>query len=265
MRRTAVLAFAGALIIPAGSAAGRGAEMPQAMVQLQVDATQPQFLAPPGCEDDPCLCTGGDPVYLVPYVIPNYSGWQSAKRLWTYQGGGTNQMRFFQYGSSKYELIKCGDGTCTETFRMVADGFFVTSEMKIAGGGGRVFLGRGLYFIPSFVCPNLRTFRMCHQGEQYVRETSCLVDRQVPSHCAIYTSRIDFAPGWNYGYNVGVVDSIIKIDKLDNQEVEKYWYGLNKGLLRWEHWSAGGQLLGWAQQTGEIPNSPIPHNSCLRP
>jgi hypothetical protein len=73
------------------------------------------------------------------------------------------------------------------------------------------------------------------------------------------------APGWNYGPNVGVIDSIIKVDTLDNGEVEMYWYGLRRGLLRWEHHSAAGQLLNWGQQTSEIPNSPIPHNSCAQP
>lgn len=107
---------------------------------------------------------------------------------------------------------------------------------------------------------------MCHGGEQFIHPTSCLPTGQTtPPHCATYLSRIDFAPGYNYGNGVGVVDSIIKVDKLDNAETEKYFYGLNRGLLRWEHLNSSGQIINWAQQTGEIANSPIPHNSCPQP
>lgn len=221
-----------------------------------------------GCWDLPCGCAGGDPVDLLPYFIPSYSGWQTAKKVQTMKGGGTNYMRMFQYASGKYELIKCPDGTCTETFNAGSGGVFVTSEIgpTVLNSSSKKFLGSGLYFLPASICRNARTFRPCHGGEQFINPTSCLpTGQQNPARCALYLSRIDFAPGWDYGASVGVVDSIIKVDELDNHEIEKYWYGLHKGLLRWEHWSAQGQLLDWGQQTSEIPNSPIPHNTCPQP
>jgi len=220
-----------------------------------------------GCPDEPCGCRGGDPVDLIPYFVPSYSGWQTAKRIWKFKGGGTTNFRFFQYGTNKYELIKCPDGTCTETFKAGLGGVFVTSEIgpQVLGSESRIFPGQGLYFLPGSICPNKRTFRPCDQGQQFINPTSCLTEGQLPANCANYLSRVDFAPGWDYGYNVGVVDSIIKVDKLDNAETEKYWYGWHRGLLRWEHWSAQGELLNWGQQTGEIANSAIPHNTCPQP
>lgn len=220
-----------------------------------------------GCWDLPCGCAGGDPVDLLQYFIPSYPGWETAKRVHVMMGSGTNYMRMLKYGTNKYELIKCPDGTCTETFTAGYGGVYVTSELgpTVLQGQSRQFLGSGLYFLPSSICRNRPTFRPCHEGERFLNATSCLPQGQTPPHCATYLSRVEFAPTWNYGYSVGVVNSIIKVDKLDNGDTEKYWYGLNRGLLRWEHYNAQGQLVNWGQQTGEIPNSPIPHNTCLQP
>jgi len=205
-------------------------------------------------------------VDLLQYFVPNYSGWQTAKRIWTYMNGGTNQFRFFKYSTSSYELIKSPDGTSTETFDVGLFGVYVTSEMgPVLNSSSRLFIGDGLYFLPGSICRNRPTFRMCHDGEQFINPTSCLPAGSTPAHCAIYLSRVEFAPNYNYGGSIGVLDSIIKVDKLDNAETEKYFYGRNRGLLRWEHYNSAGTLINWGQQTSEIPNSPIPHNSCVQP
>jgi hypothetical protein len=237
------------------------------LLPLPAVAQKSVITSSPGpCPDEPCGCGGPAPVVLTTYFVPNYSGWQTAKRLWTSNAGGTSERRMFSYATNKYELIKNATGTATETFRVDATWVYVTSEMGTPlGSSPKIFLGNGLTFMPTVLCTNKPTFRMCHSGEQLVFNTSCLPNGQTSAHCAINTSRVDLAPGWNYGYNVGVVDSVIKTDVLDNGEIEKYWYGKNKGILRWEHRNASNVLLAWDQQTGEIANSPIPHNSCAQP
>ncbi len=240
----------------------------QGLAMVLIAATVPAVVfAADQCPTEPCGCNGPDPIDTAPYFIPNYSGWQTARRVWTFMGGGTTQYRMFKYSSDDYELIKSPDGTSTETFEVTASWIYVTSEVGpgILGSPSRIYNGNGLKFIPRVICPNKPTFRPCHEGEQLINATSCLPIGQTPSHCATYSSRIDLAPAWNYGYSVGVVDSIVKTDKLDDGKVEKYWYGRNRGLLRWELYSAAGVLLNWGQQTSEIPNSAIPHNTCAQP
>lgn len=230
-----------------------------------IDPTDAVALVDP-CPDEPCGCNGPDPIDTTTYFIPNYAGWQNAKKIWTEMSGGTNYFRFFQYSSDDYELIKCANGTCTETFEVTPAWIYVTSEMgpQVLQSSSRVFLGNGLKFIPRVLCTNKPTFRPCHEGEQLINATSCLPTGTTPSHCFTYSSRIDRV-NWNYGGSLGIVDTLIKTDRLDNGEYEKYWYGLGKGLLRWEHRSSSNQLLNYGQQTGLIMNSPISHNSCVQP
>jgi hypothetical protein len=217
------------------------------------------------CPDPPCLPCG-EVVDLRPYFIPSYSGWQTAKRIWTYQGGNSDCFRFFQYSADEYELIKTCPGTATETYRVTSTGIYVTSEMGTPlGSQARLFQGNGLLFLPVSICTNRTTFQVCHEGETFINNASCLTTGSAPAHCANYLSRVEFAPSWNYGGNLGVIDSIIKIDRLDNGQVEMYWFGRGRGILRWEHRTATGTLLNSGQQTSEIPNSPIPHNSCFQP
>jgi len=218
------------------------------------------------CADPPCYVPCPDRVDLLPYFIPNYSGWEYAKRIWTYKGGNQDCFRMFRYGPGKYELIKNCVGTATETFQVSSLGVYVTSEMGTPlQSEARLFNGSGLYFLPAAICRNRPTFQVCHEGQTFIDSSTCQTTGSTGPHCGPYPSRIEFAPTWNYGGSLGVIDSIIKIDTLDNGEVEKYWYGRNRGILRWEHWSASGVLLNWGQQTSEFPNSPTPHNSCYQP
>lgn len=229
------------------------------------------YMCSQGCDVQyyQCLCGWCDhAVDIRPYFIPSYPGWDTAKKEMLYASGGTDYFRIFSYGTNKYEILKGATGNCAETWNVSLAGIYVTSEIGpcVLASQPREFSGSGLFFMPAEVCPYLSTYRGGHQGERFVDAATCqYTGASTPGKQDKYLSRIDFAPGWNYGYNVGVVDSIIRVHTLDNNEVEKYWFGLNRGLLRWEHWSASGVLLNSAQQIGEIGNSPIQHNTCPQP
>jgi len=130
--------------------------------QTDEEATKGILPTDAGCPDEPCGCNGPDPIDTSQYFVPTFSGWETAKRLWSQMGGGTNQTRFFRYSTNHYELIKCPDGTCTETFVVSPSWIYVTSEMGAAvlDSQPRIFLGNGLKFFPRVLCTNKPTFRM---------------------------------------------------------------------------------------------------------
>lgn len=219
-----------------------------------------------GCPDEPCGCNGPQPIDTSAYFVPTFSGWQTAKRVWSQKAGGSNYTRFFSYATNHFELIKCPDGSCTETFEVTPTWIYVTSEMGAAvlDSQPRIFLGNGLKFIPRVFCSNKPTFTPCHQGEQFINGTSCLASGSTPPHCSIYNSTLTRTT-YNYGGTIGSLDSLVKTDRLDDGSYEKYWYGYGRGLLRWEHRTSSNQILDWIQESGIIPNSPISHNSCVQP
>lgn len=185
------------------------------------------------------------------YSAPTFSGWQTAKRVWSQEAGGSNYTRFFSYASNHCELIKCPDGTCAVTFEVTPAWIYVTSAM------GAAVLDSQLRIFQADV-------HACHQGKQFINGASCLASGSTPPHCSICNSTLTRTT-YNYGGTIGSLDSLVKTDRLDDGSYEKYWYGYGRGLLRWERRTSSNQILDWIQESGITPNSPISHNSCGQP
>jgi hypothetical protein len=207
------------------------------------------------------------PVDLTVYFVPSYAGWQTARRVWTGAGGGQDSSRWFSYAPGKYEFIKTANGTKAETYTVYNDYIRITSEQ----GGDitnssvytRVWINAGAIWMPASPTPPIQ-FLPCSDGTVFYN-SSCQPTGSQGSSCAKNYSSVYRIGSYNYGYSVGVVDSIEKEDVLDNGDIEEYFYGLHRGLLRWEYWLANGTLKNWSQQIDEIADSPIADHICFRP
>ena len=221
------------------------------------------------CDAGLCDCYSANIVDLATYFVPNYPGWSTAKKIWLSADGGTSHGRFFSYAPNKYELIKFQNNASTETYTVTSSAIYLTAENNINNSSTtRTYPApyAALDWMPRYACNNkplLNQYDVCHGGEHYYQ--NCVFQYSNPSHCGIFKSKIIFYYGYNYGYNVGVVDTIVKVDKLDDGAQEKYYYGKNKGFLRWEYINPSGVMTNWGQQIGEEPNSPLYHAACFQP
>ena len=219
------------------------------------------------CEVGLCDCWPSQVVDVAPYFVPNYSGWQTAKKIWIAAGGGSSHLRFFSYAPNKYELIKFGNNASSETYLVTDYDIYLTAENNINNTNEtRTYPSGALYWMPRFACRNkplLNQFTVCHGGERFY--TNCVFTQALGSHCAVFKSKLLLYYGYNYGYNVGAVDTVIKVDTLDDGAQEKYYYGKNRGFLRWEYFDPSGAMTNWWQQIDEVPNSPLVHGGCFQP
>ncbi len=225
------------------------------------------YMCSVGCDLEyfDCLCEGcNQKIDLSKYFIPSYSGWQKAKKVMKYKNGSTDYFRLYKVSTGKYRLLKGGTGKNAETFKVNSNGIYVTSETgAVTESDPRIFKNKGLFFLPRYICPSNAYFRPKHDGEQFIDPNTCSTTGQTTGpHTFRYNAWVEFVPGWDYGYQVGEVDSIVIHARNDDGKLEKYWYGLNRGLLRWEIRSSSGQLINSVAQTREIANSPIPLNTC---
>lgn len=215
------------------------------------------------CED----CPPANVVDLAQYFVPNYPGWATAKKIWIDPSGGTSHMRFFSYAPNKYELIKFANNRASETYYVGAHMISLTVENNINNSTqSRTYPIYPLDWMPRYGCrysATLNDFDFCHGGEYYYN--NCVFSHSYGGHCGIFKSKVRFLGNYNYGYNVGVVDTIVKVNKLDDRSVENYYYGRNKGFLRWEYINPSGVMTNWGQQIGEEPNSPLVHQGCFQP
>lgn len=226
------------------------------------------------------LLAGCDQVDLTAYFVPNYSGWDTAKRSWIDSSGGSNTERWFSYGTGKYEHIKFSNPSSAETFAIDGNWIYITGEFDQNNTStSRTWpagsYGLGLTWLPRFgnqctACTPLQTancniegsFIPCNSGQNSYN--SCQFVQSYPHYCAANYTYVYFVT-YNYGYSIGSLPSIIKHDTLDNNYVENYYYGLGRGLLRFEMYDANGYLVQWAAQTGETANQPISDQICFHP
>jgi hypothetical protein len=226
----------------------------------------------------PAQCIAND---LTAYFVPNYPGWDTAKRVWIGSDPGTTYGRWFSYGTNKYENIKFNNPHSAETYTFDGSWIYITAEnnqnnssiSRVWPPGGNGFLG--LNWLPryGYTCVGCRPreavdcytqnqFDTCYFSENLYN--NCQFTQSLPTHCGLNGSIVEFA-NYPYGYSIGTLPSIIKRDTLDDLEVEQYFYGLGRGLLRYERYDSRGNLVNWGQQTSEIPNSPIPDAACFHP
>jgi hypothetical protein len=223
----------------------------------------------------PCVLTD-----LSSYFVPSYSGWQTAKRLWIGSNGGSASERWFSYAANKYEHIKFSDPQSAETFAIDSSWIYITAENKINDSSQtRVWppgvYGLGLRWLPRYAqgcpgctaveiaaCNQQNKFDPCNSGTNYYN--NCQFTNSTGNYCAVYGDDVEFTT-YNYGYTIGTLATIIKVDVLDDATSEYYYYGIGRGLLRYEDYDAHGNLLQWAAQTGENANQPIASNVCFQP
>jgi hypothetical protein len=65
---------------------------------------------------------------LTAYFVPNYPGWDSAKRIWIGSDPGTIYGRWYSYGPNKYANIKFSNPNSVETYTFDASWIYITSE-----------------------------------------------------------------------------------------------------------------------------------------
>lgn len=243
----------------------RGAIVGSVLCALAVPAAQAQ------------LCTANT---TTAYFVPSYAGWDTAKRTWTGSAGGTSYDRWFSYATNKYEHIKFSDPHSAETYTIGTNGIYITAENDINDtSDSRVWpssgTSLGLFWLPlvAYSCPGCsvqtlttclarNNFDPCYSSVNYY--TNCLLTSSTGQHCGLYGSEV-LIESYNYGYSVGILPSLIKRDILDNLQSEKYYYGLGRGLLRYELYDASGNLLNWTAQTGEVADEPIADEACFHP
>ncbi len=217
---------------------------------------------------------------LSAYLVPNYTGWDQAKRSWIGSDGGSSSERWLSYAPQKYEHIKFSDPQSAEMFTLDSNWIYITAENKINDTAmSRVWpagiYGLGLRWLPRHAqscpgctavelaaCNQQNTFDPCDSGENLY--SSCQFTSSSGNYCAPNHSSVTFTT-YAYGYSIGTLASIIKHDVLDNGYAENYYYGLSRGLLRYELYDDSGRLILWTAQTGEVANQPIPDQVCFHP
>lgn len=218
-------------------------------------------------------------VDLTAYFVPNYTGWQTAKRQWFNSAGSSTDDRWFSYAPNKFEHIKFSDPKSAETYTFDSSWIYITAENdQDDTTTTRVWIpgqyGLGLRWLPrnALGCPGStagelaacnaqNAFTPCQSGTNFY--TSCVFTSSSGANCALTGSTVTFTT-YNYGYSIGSLPTIIKHDVFATTS-EDYYYGLGRGLLRYEEYSTSGTLLAWAAQTGELANQPIPSNVCFQP
>jgi hypothetical protein len=212
-----------------------------------------------------CECADQNIIYPSQFFVPSFTGWQTARNLTIGDDGSKGAWRMLPYASNKYEFVKSPDGSEVETFTVggLIGGVVITSEQGVPESRRWV---NGMTWLPGEVCknkPQLNYFEWCY--EQEVDYFNCSQTQTLPYHCGLFDSRIAYYPSKDYGYKVGVVESIVKVDTLDDGSFEHYWYGRGRGLLRFEALDRNGVVQHWVQVTETVLNSPITPHYCFLP
>jgi hypothetical protein len=220
-------------------------------------------------------------VDLINYFVPNYPGWQTAKITWQGADGSTTFYRKLAYGPTQLELIKFNDPHSSETYNYDRDWIYITAENGINGSSDtRVYPAGyntyylGLNWMPRIACSSgvafwqYNQFTPCYLNQVYYKNCNscpCQYNYTNPQHCAKIPSVISFT-NYNYGGSLGTIPTAIKDDRFDDWSGgEKYYYGLNRGFLRFEAYNAQGQVVSSSQQVAETANQPIADQACFHP
>jgi len=237
------------------------------------------MVAPGRAFPPPPVCNSW--VDLIDYFLPSYPGWQTAKITWQGSDGSSTFFYKQSYGPNRLELIKFNDPHSAETFIYDSDWIYITSENGFPDGtSARVWPAGynttylGLNWLPRVGCSSgvgigqYNQFVPCYQNEVYYRNCTtcpCQLDHSTPTHCAKIPSGLRFL-NYNYGGSLGTIATVIKVDNFDDWSGgEKYFYGLGRGLLRFEVFNAQGQTTSWGQQTSEVFNQPLTDQVCFHP
>ena len=215
---------------------------------------------------------------LTAYFVPNYSGWDTAKRIWIDSNNITSPAsRWYSYAPSKYAYIKFGDPHSVETYTYDSYFIYITAENYINNQPvSRVWPG-GLSWLPRYgfkctgctsqenlACLNLNLFDPCYTAQNHF-DANCQFTSGDPQHCNLNPSNV-YLTSYNYGYSIGTLASVVKNDRNDvGGGWETYYYGLGRGFLRFEVHDGNNNLTYWAQQTGETPNQPLADQACFHP
>jgi hypothetical protein len=218
----------------------------------------------------------------LPYFLPNYSGWETAKLI--FQGtDGTVYLRKHMYGPNQFEMIKFGNPYSSETYTYDNDWIYITAEnMQDNSPQSRVWLPGyygwylGANWMPRVVCTsgnqtyrNLNRFWSCSAGTSHYTNCNscpCQYVSTDPGRCSKWQATVSYS-NYNYGGTIGTLPSLIISSPFDDffSGGETYYYGLGRGFLRFELHDYYGNILNYGYQSGEIPNDPIPAQACFHP
>jgi hypothetical protein len=214
--------------------------------------------------------------------VPNYPGWDTARLTWQASDGSSTFYRKLSYGPSRLELIKFNDPHSSETYLVDIGAIYLTAENGINGSAQtRIYPSNGhllgLIWLPRYACSSARPawtvdsfnqFTPCYLSQVYYNNCNtcpCQYSNTNPQHCSVNASFVVLTD-FNYGGYLGALPTLIKQDTYDdNSGYEWYYYALGRGLVRFEAYKAGGQLIFQSQQTCEAPNQPIPDEACFHP